>query len=60
MDTATHITTVTLTNELDHVVGASEEDAYRIDCSVCGHVAIYAGEQFTIVEARRHRNYFNG
>ena len=34
------------------------DGAYRIDCSVCGTVATYAGEQFTLVEARRHVRYF--
>jgi len=43
-----HATTVTLITDR----------AYRIDCSVCGIVAVYAGEQFTLVEARRHVRYF--
>ena len=34
------------------------DGAYRIDCSVCGTVATYAGEQFTLVEARRHVRFF--
>ena len=33
--------------------------AYRIDCSRCGHVATYAGQQFTAVEARRHQTWCN-
>ena len=37
---------------------AYHDGAYRIDCPVCGTVATYAGEQFTIVEARRHEDYF--
>ena len=40
-------------------VGTSADRAYRIDCSVCGTVGTYAGEQFTLVEARRHVRYFD-
>jgi len=47
--TTTHATTVT---------PADPPGAFRIDCSVCGTVATYAGEQFTLVEARRHVRYF--
>ena len=53
----THATTVTLVAE-PKAEGAAGDDAYRIDCSVCGIVATYAGEQFTLVEARRHVRYF--
>ena len=63
--TTTHATTVTLvgccdepTRGLVAAQGAAGDNAYRIDCSVCGHVATYAGEQFTLVEARRHEDYF--
>tara|TARA_Y100000034_G_C6793597_1_gene355478 strand:+ start:357 stop:566 length:210 start_codon:yes stop_codon:yes gene_type:complete len=50
----THATTVTPAEpETTYHTGA-----YRIDCSVCGTIAIYRGEQFTIVEARRHEDYF--
>ena len=58
--TSIHATTVTLVAEPDttYAEGAAGDDAYRIDCSVCGTVATYAGEQFTIVEARRHEDYF--
>ena len=35
------------------------DGAYRIDCSVCGTVATYAGAAFTLVEASRHARYFN-
>ena len=38
---------------------AYHDGAYRIDCSICGTVATYAGEQFTLVEARRHVRYFD-
>ena len=50
----THTATVTPTE----APTAYHTGAYRIDCSVCGTVAIYRGEQFTIVEARRHEDYF--
>jgi hypothetical protein len=55
-----HATTVTLVAEPEttYAEGAAGDDAYRIDCSVCGTVATYAGEQFTLVEARRHVRYF--
>jgi len=36
-----------------------KDGAYRIDCSVCGTVATYAGQQFTLVEANAHARYFN-
>ena len=51
---ATHATTVTPTEPPT----AYHTGAYRIDCSVCGTVATYRGEQFTLVEARRHVRYF--
>jgi hypothetical protein len=35
------------------------DGAYRIDCTVCGTVATYAGQQFTLVEANAHTRYFN-
>ena len=50
----THTTTVTPAEPET----TYHDGAYRIDCSVCGTVATYAGEQFTIVEARRHEDYF--
>ena len=50
----THATTVTPAEPPT----AYHTGAYRIDCSVCGTVATYAGEQFTLVEARRHHDYF--
>jgi len=50
----THATTVTPAE----APTAYHTGAYRIDCSVCGTVATYRGEQFTIVEARRHEDYF--
>ena len=52
--TTTHATTVTPAKPET----TYHDGAYRIDCSVCGHVATYAGEQFTLVEARRHVRYF--
>ena len=50
----THATTVTPAEPETRY----HDGAYRIDCSVCGTVATYAGEQFTLVEARRHVRYF--
>jgi len=50
----THTTTVTPTEPPT----AYHTGAYRIDCSTCGTVATYRGEQFTLVEARRHHDYF--
>ena len=35
------------------------DSAYRLVCSVCGLVHIYSGKQFTLVEGRRHEDYFN-
>ncbi len=50
----THTTTVTPAEpETTYRTGA-----YRIDCSTCGTVATYRGEQFTLVEAHRHVRYF--
>lgn len=37
---------------------AYHDGAYRIDCAICGHVNTYRGEQFTLVEAGRHHDYF--
>ena len=54
MPTTTHATTVTPAEPETRY----HDGAYRIDCSVCGTVATYAGEQFTLVEARRHVRYF--
>lgn len=50
----THTTTVTPAEPETRY----HDGAYRIDCSICGTVATYAGEQFTLVEARRHVRYF--
>ena len=50
----THTTTVTPAEPETRY----HDGAYRIDCSICGTVATYAGEQFTLVEARRHHDYF--
>jgi len=35
------------------------DSGYRLVCSVCGLVNIYSGKQFTLVEGRRHEDYFN-
>lgn len=40
--------------------GIYGDGPHRIDCSVCGHVHTYNGEMFTVVEARRHADFFNG
>ena len=71
MNTNTHRATVTPAKPETRLAGADRagwpapsqivvagDDAYRIDCSVCGTVATYRGEQFTLVEARRHVRYF--
>ena len=53
--TTTHITTVTPAEpETIH-----RDRSYFINCSVCGTVGLYAGQQFTQVEATRHARYFN-
>ena len=50
-------TVTTATGQPDTTFGKTE--AYRIDCDRCGHVATYAGHQFTLVEARRHQTWCN-
>lgn len=56
MTTTTHRSTVTAVG----TPGPFGEGAHRIDCTKCGHVATYAGRQFTAVEARRHDRIMNG
>jgi len=56
MTTTTHQSTVTAIGD----PGLFGSGPHRIDCTTCGHVATFAGREFTRIEAMRHDRFMNG